>query len=93
MARFLNQTSAGMTMARSTYIKRPTAIGFTLGQGCIMSLSYVGRACVFGADRGYNSYKVFAALLKFGGLLESLVGSYDVLKSIPRGPPDKIEGL
>ena len=74
-------------------MKRPTAIGFTLGQGWFSSLSYVGWARVFGADRGYNSYKVFTTLLKFVGLLESLVGSYDVLKSIPRGPPDKIEGL
>ena len=49
-------------MARYTYIKRTTAIGFTLGQGCIRSLSYAGWACVVGADRGYNSYEVFAVL-------------------------------
>ena len=89
MTRSLNQTSAGMTMARYTYIKRTTAIGFTLGQGWLSSLSYVGWARVFGADRGYNSYKVFATLLRFVGLIESLAGSDDIPKSIPRCPPDK----
>ena len=49
-------------MARYTYIKRTTAIGFTLGQGWFSSLSYAGWARVFGADRGYNSYEVFAVL-------------------------------
>ena len=41
----------------------------SLGQGCLKSLSYVGWACVFGADRGYEVKLVKGVVWRLWGLL------------------------